>query len=156
MLKTFPAQNDYQPGTGFPLGVLIEGDFTSVYKNRIKPIALKNTKEQGSGNKMIVIADGDIIKNQLTNGRPLELGYDKWTNSFYGNKEFLINCTNYLLDDTGLLQLRSKKVAIPLLDPQKIALEKGTWQWVTLGLPLVLIVLVGAGVFIARKRRYGV
>ncbi len=156
VLKTFPSQNDYQPGNGFPLGVLIEGDFTSVYTNRVKPVVLRNTKEKGSGNKMIVIGDGDIIKNQLTNGRPLELGYDKWTNSFYGNKEFLINCTNYLLDDTGLLQLRSKKVAIPLLDPQKIALEKGTWQWVTLGLPLGLVVLVGVVVFIVRKRRYRV
>ena len=154
-LKTFPDQKDYQPGNGFPLGVLIEGDFVSVYKNRVKPAALKKTKERGNNNKMIVIADGDIIKNQLTNGRPLELGYDKWTSSFYGNKEFLINCTNYLLDDTGLLQLRTKKVTIPLLDPQKIVAQKQTWQWFTIGLPLGLVGLVGVIVFIARKRQHG-
>ena len=58
---------------------------------------------------MLVIADGDVIKNQLKNGRPLELGYDKWTNNFYGNKEFLVNSINYLLDDTGLINIRNKK-----------------------------------------------
>ncbi|MEM6541593.1 MAG: hypothetical protein AAF634_10550 [Bacteroidota bacterium] len=104
---------------------------------------------------MIVVADGDIIKNQLTNGRPLELGYDKWTSSFYGNKEFLINCTNYLLDDLGLLQLRTKQVAIALLDPQKIVAQKRTWQWLGIGLPLLLIGLLGVIVLLLRKHYYG-
>lgn len=155
MLKTFPVQSDYQPGSGFPIGVAVEGDFLSMYTNRVKPITLDNAKEKGATNKMIVVADGDIIQNQLTNGRPLELGYDKWTSSFYGNKEFLLNCVNYLLDDTGLLQLRAKNVAIALLDPQKIASEKRKWQWLSIGLPLFLIGLVGILVLFLRKHRYG-
>jgi ABC-type uncharacterized transport system involved in gliding motility auxiliary subunit len=70
---------------------------------------------------MIVISDGDLIKNQINNNSPLELGYDKWTNNFYGNKEFLLNCVNYLLDDTGLINIRSKDIAVAFLNKEKVA-----------------------------------
>ncbi len=153
-IRNFPNQNDYERVQGFPLAVLVEGEFISAYTNRVKPIALNTSKEKGAENKMIVIADGDIIKNQLRNGRPLELGYDKWTNSFYGNKEFLINCTNYLLDDVGLIDIRSKKVVIPLLDVQKIAQQKRKWQWVNIGLPIAFVFLLAATLSVLRRRRY--
>lgn len=123
MINQQPDRETYTNGN-LPLAVLIEGSFTSMYKNRVKPIKLQNTLEEGPENKMIVISDGDVIKNQLRNGRPLELGYDKWTSSFYGNKEFLVNSTNYLLDNTGPINIRNKKVAIPLLDVKKIAAQK--------------------------------
>ena len=77
---------------------------------------------------MLVVSDGDIVKNQVRNGRPLELGYDKWTNNYYGNKEFLINSLNYLLDDGGLINIRNKRVTVPFLDEQKIAAQKTGWQ----------------------------
>lgn len=118
MINQQPDRELYNNGN-LPLAVLIEGNFTSMYKNRVKPLRLQNTMEEGPENKMIVISDGDVIKNQLRNGRPLELGYDKWTSSFYGNKEFLVNSTNYLLDHTGLINIRNKKVSIPLLDVKK-------------------------------------
>lgn len=137
-----------------PLAVLIEGSFTSMYKNRVKPIKLQNALEEGPENKMIVISDGDVIKNQLRNGRPLELGYDKWTSSFYGNKEFLVNSTNYLLDNTGLINIRNKKVAIPLLDVKKIAAQKTKWQLVNIGLPVVLTLLFGVFFGYYRKRKF--
>ena len=103
---------------------------------------------------MVVVSDGDIIKNQMDRGRPLELGFDKWTNTFYGNKEFLLNTVNYLLDDNGLINIRSKKIAIPFLDPQKTAEKRGQWQMLNLLLPLVLLALFGIIFFYFRKKKY--
>ena len=153
MINQQPDQETYNNGN-LPLAVLIEGKFTSMYKNRVKPLKLQNTLEEGPENKMIVISDGDVIKNQLRNGRPLELGYDKWTNSFYGNKEFLVNSTNYLLDNTGLINIRNKKVSIPLLDVKKIAAQKNKWQLVNIGLPVVLTLLFGLFFGYYRKRKF--
>jgi len=136
------------------LGVLVSGAFQSAYKNRVKPIQLANTSEQGPLNQMIVLADGDIIKNQLRNGQPLPLGYDKWTNNSYGNKEFLVNCTNYLLDDNGLINIRNRKVSIPLLDTEKIAVQKRKWQLINLGIPVVFTVLLGILFRYFRKRNF--
>lgn len=153
ILNNPPNQETYTPGN-MPLAVLIEGDFVSMYKNRVKPLKLQNTLEEGPANKMIVISDGDVIKNQLRNGRPLELGYDKWTSSFYGNKEFLVNCTNYLLDNTGLINIRSKKVSIPLLDVKKIAAEKTKWQLINIGVPVLLTLLFGIFFSYYRKRKF--
>lgn len=153
MINQQPDRETYANGN-LPLAVLIEGSFTSMYKNRVKPIKLQNTLEEGPKNKMIVISDGDVIKNQLRNGRPLELGYDKWTSSFYGNKEFLVNSTNYLLDNTGLINIRNKKVAIPLLDVKKIAAQKTKWQLANIGLPVVLTLLFGVFFGYYRKRKF--
>lgn len=153
MINQQPDQETYNNGN-LPLAILIEGNFTSMYKNRVKPIKLQNTLEEGPENKMIVISDGDVIKNQLRNGRPLELGYDKWTNNRYGNKEFLVNSTNYLLDNTGLINIRNKKVSIPLLDVKKIAEQKTKWQLVNIGLPVVLTLLFGLFFGYYRKRKF--
>ncbi|NYJ28107.1 gliding motility-associated ABC transporter substrate-binding protein GldG [Allomuricauda sp. ARW1Y1] len=153
MINQQPDRETYTNGN-LPLAVLIEGSFTSMYKNRVKPIKLQNTLEEGPENKMIVISDGDVIKNQLRNGRPLELGYDKWTSSFYGNKEFLVNSTNYMLDNTGLINIRNKKVAIPLLDVKKIAAQKTKWQLINIGLPVVLTLLFGVFFGYYRKRKF--
>jgi len=153
MINQQPNRENYTNGN-LPLAVLIEGNFTSMYKNRVKPLKLQNTLEEGPENKMIVISDGDIVKNQLRNGRPLELGYDKWTNSFYGNKEFLVNSTNYLLDNTGLINIRNKKVTIPLLDVKKIAEQKTKWQLVNIGLPVILTLLFGLFFGYYRKRKF--
>ena len=103
---------------------------------------------------MIVIGDGDIVKNQLDRGRPLELGFDKWTNSYYGNKEFLLNTVNYLLDDNGLINIRTKQIAIPFLDPQKTAQKRTQWQLVNLLLPLGLLGIFGIFFHSYRRRKY--
>ena len=123
------------------LAVLLEGNFNSAFKNRVKPLKLKNALDNGIPGKMIVVADGDVIKNQLNRGTPLELGYDKWTSNRFGNKEFLINAVNYLLNDEGLVNIRSKEVNIPLLDQEKVVVQKGKWQLINLISPLLLLVL---------------
>jgi len=154
ILNSQPDKEQYTNGNK-PLAVLIEGAISSAYVNRVKPIELEGTKEKGPENKMIVIADGDLIANQLRNNRPLELGYDKWTNNFYGNKEFLMNCVNYLLDDTGLINIRNKAVAIPMLDVEKIATQKTRWQLITIGVPLFFVFLLFLFFSLWRKRRFG-
>lgn len=153
ILNSPPNKELYNNGN-LPLAVLVEGNFSSMYKNRVKPLDLQNTLDDGPANQMLVISDGDLIKNQLRNGRPLELGYDKWTNSFYGNKEFLVNSTNYLLDDTGLINIRNRKVSIPLLDVEKIAAQKTKWQLINIGFPVVLALIFGVFFSFYRKRKF--
>ncbi|ALM06810.1 gliding motility protein GldG [Sediminicola sp. YIK13] len=153
-INTPPKKESYTNGNQ-PLAVLIEGEFKSAFLNRVKPIALKGTMEKGEANKMLVIADGDLIKNQVKNGRPLELGYDKWTNNYFGNKEFLVNSINYLLDDNGLINIRNKKVTIPFLDEKKIVDEKSKWQYINIGLPVALILLFGWLFNAYRRKKYG-
>ncbi len=140
-----------------PLAVLLEGKFTSVYKNRVKPFTLSGAlqnKDDGEYSKMVVISDGDLIKNQMQGSRPLELGFDKMTNSFYGNKEFLMNTVNYLLDDSGLINIRSRQIAIPFLDIHKTVEERTKWQVLNLLLPLGLVGLFALVFTYLRKRKY--
>lgn len=155
IINTPPDKNIYKDGNKI-LGVLIEGSFKSTFLNRVKPIALDKPMDQGPENKMVILSDGDLIRNQIRNGRPLELGYDKWTNNFFGNKEFLINCLNYLLDDTGLINIRNKKVSIPFLDEEKINDQKTKWQLINIGLPLCLTFIFGFLIHTIRKKKYGV
>ncbi|TVZ27656.1 gliding-associated putative ABC transporter substrate-binding component GldG [Gillisia sp. Hel_I_86] len=153
LLNIRPDLSTYTAGE-LPMAVLLEGNFKSVYKNRVKPFALDNALDDGKSTKMIVISDGDVIKNQLQKGQPLELGFDRFTGNTYGNKEFLLNAVNYLLDDSGLIAIRSKEISIAFLDTEKTAQEREKWQILNLAIPLLLL---GMGAFIYtyfRKRRY--
>jgi gliding-associated putative ABC transporter substrate-binding component GldG len=145
---------DYAGKGLMPVAVLLEGSFKSMYENRILPFKDANFKVNGIENKMIVISDGDVIKNQIDKGVPLELGFDKWTNNLYGNKDFMMNCVNYLLDDTGLINIRSKDVDLPLLDKEKVY-QNYTWaQLITIGLPIAIVFVFGLLFTYLRKRAY--
>ena len=152
-----PREEDYQAGSQ-PMAVLLEGKFESAYKNRILPFELVKERFRESAtnpSKMVLIADGDFIANDLdTQGNPLELGFDYFTRKQYGNKEFLLNTVNYLLDDTGLINIRSKDIALSFLDGQKTAKTINKWQALCLGLPLILLLILGALFYFLRKRRY--
>ena len=148
-----PSPEEFNTGE-IPLAVLLEGSFNSVYSNRIKPFKIVNNLDRSKETKMVVISDGSIIKNQFQGNRPLELGFDKWTNTLYGNKEFLLNTINYLLDDTGLINIRSKEISVAFLDPVKVAKNRFFWQWVNLLLPLNLICLFGLVFNYLRKKKY--
>ena len=137
-----------------PVAVMLEGKFKSAYQNRVLPFADSQFKAEGKDNKMIVITDGDVIKNQLDKGMPLELGFDKWTNQLYGNKEFLLNCVNYLLDDNGLINIRSKDVDLPLLNKEEVYTNYTSAQLITVGLPLLILALFGFLFTFLRKKRY--
>ncbi|WP_191859860.1 gliding motility-associated ABC transporter substrate-binding protein GldG [Hanstruepera ponticola] len=136
------------------LAVLLEGEFTSVYNNRVKPFEISNDKPSSMLTKMIVIADGDIIKNEIGRNGPQELGFDRWNGQTYGNKELLLNAVNYLLDDDGLINIRSKEVTVAFLDDQKIAAEKSKWQTLNIALPLVFLAIFGWLFNYFRKKKY--
>ncbi|GEP51106.1 gliding motility-associated ABC transporter substrate-binding protein GldG [Flavobacterium noncentrifugens] len=155
MVTERPEQSEFTGKGNIPVAVLLEGKFHSVYQNRVLPFPEKTFMAEGKNNKMIVISDGDVIRNQLDkNYQPLELGYDKWTNKFYGNKEFLMNCVNYLLDDNGLINIRSKEVSLPILDKEKVYANYTRSQVITVGLPIVVLALFGIVFTFARKRKY--
>lgn len=136
------------------LAVLLEGKFTSVYNNRVKPFDLKDVKNESVPTKMIIISDGDVIKNEIDRNGPKELGYDSKLNQFFGNKEFLVNAANYLLDDNGLINIRSKEIAVAFLNSEKITEEKTKWQLLNILLPLVLLGIFGFGFNYLRKKKY--
>jgi len=148
-----PQEKDYVSGNQL-LGVLLEGDFKSAYKNRVKPFETNLFKENVKNNKMIVIADGDVGKNQILKGKPTDLNRDKWTGQTFGNKDFLINAVDYLLDDTGLINLRNKTLKINILDKQKAYKERTFWQFINVALPLILLFSFGFVFNYLRKRKY--
>jgi gliding-associated putative ABC transporter substrate-binding component GldG len=137
-----------------PVAVMMEGKFKSAYQNRVLPFADKTFQSVGKETKMIVISDGDVIKNQIDKGMPLELGFDKWTNQLYGNKEFLLNCVNYLLDDNGLINIRSKDVDLPLLNKEEVYANYTSAQLITVGLPILILAIFGFLFTYLRKKRY--
>ena len=103
-----PTEQEYQSGYQL-FSVLLEGEFKSTYANRIKPFN-GSFKDKSVENKMIVVADGDVGRNQILKGQPYDLSIDKWTGEQFGNKEFLLNAVDYLLDDSGLIDLRNKNI----------------------------------------------
>lgn len=155
MVEERPDQKEFTGKGNLPVAVLMEGKFHSVYQNRVLPFKENTFAPIGKDNKMIIISDGDVIKNQLDkNFQPLELGFDKWTNNLYANKEFMMNCVNYLLDDNGLINIRSKEVDLPILDTQKVTEEYTFSQIITVGVPIVILLLFGLGFTFLRKRKY--
>jgi len=151
--KTTP--QDYLNKGNKPLAVLLEGSFHSAFENRILPFKDNSFTAQGKPNKMIVIADGDIARNQLDkNMMPVELGYDQRTGQLYDNKDFIMNCINYLLDDTGLINIRSKDVELPLLDKEKVYESYTKTQFITIGVPILILTVFGLVFTFVRKRKY--
>jgi ABC-2 type transport system permease protein len=143
-----------------PVAVLLEGKFESVFKNRIPHEIANDQKigfmEKGRQTQMIVISDGDIIRNQLhrTKGYPLPLGFDQDTRQSFGNKEFILNAMNYMIDDTKLVSIRSRELKIRLLDRKRVEDEKLRWQVLNVVMPVVLIILFGIVKNYLRKRKF--
>jgi gliding-associated putative ABC transporter substrate-binding component GldG len=139
---------------GHDIGVLLEGKFTSVYKNRVKPAQLASNVDDGVENKMIVIADGDIVNYKYVNKKPLNNSVDQWTQQAYSNRDFLMNCVNYLLDDSGLISIRGKNVELQFLDRQKTEENYTRSQLITVGLPLAVLAVFGLLFTWLRKKKY--
>lgn len=147
--------NHYINTGNLPMAVLLEGNFHSVFQNRVLAFTQSDFETEGKNNKMIVISDGDIIKNQLDkNFAPVELGYDQRSGNLYDNKDFLLNCVNYLLDDTGLINIRSRDLDLPLLDKDKVSENYTLTQVITIGLPILLLGIFGLVFNFFRKRKY--
>jgi len=145
-----------------PVAVLLEGIFESLYNNRVPP-EIKDSKEIGflshsKPGKMIIVTDGDIIKNQtrMSNQQlmPYPLGYDQYTGRTFGNKEFIMNAMDYLVDENSLISIRSRELKLRLLDRTKINENRMFWQVLNTVVPVFLILILGVVMFIIRKRKF--
>jgi ABC-2 type transport system permease protein len=143
---------------GAPLAVLMEGSFSSIFQYRLGATRSDELpyKESIEQNKMIVVSDGDVIRNQRkkTTGEIFPLGFDRYTQQQFGNKRFVLNCMDYLCDDSRLIDVRGKEIAIRLLNKAKVKKEKTTWQIVNMVLPIATILLFGMTNGYVRKRKY--
>ncbi len=143
-----------------PLAVLLEGRFESHFRNFRND--LRNDKRIGflpvaqKPGGMIVIGDADVIRNtyNTTTRQIVPLGYDKYTRELFGNLDFLVNCINYLCDDSGLISVRSRNVEVRLLDEARIKSEKLSLNMINVGAPVVVFLLIGLILLYIRKRKY--
>jgi ABC-2 type transport system permease protein len=111
--------------------------------------------EESVPTAMIVVTDGDIIRNQFDIDRnPLPLGYDKYTGVTYTNKEFIENAISYLVDGENMIDIRSRNLTISLLDPKKVSNERLKWQVINTVVPIAIIILFGFALAFIRKRKY--
>ena len=156
MARTQPDPNMFTTGNA-PLAVLLEGKFNSLFQYRpgAKTDALPYKPFIENG-KMIVIADGDVIRNQRkeSTGEIFPLGYDRYTNQQFGNKRFLLNCMDYLCDDSGIIEVRAKEIKLRLLDKGKLKTERLKWQLVNLFIPIAIMLIFGLINKMIRKRKY--
>lgn len=143
-----------------PVGVLLEGTFPSVFARRPVPAGIDGTQripEKSAPAKMVIIADGDILKSQISSqdGSPFPLGFDRYTQQQFGNKNFLLNIADYLTDDSGIIELRNKEIKIRLLDKARVKDERLSWQLFNILGPLGLIAVFALIYHYYRKRKYG-
>lgn len=139
--------------------ILVEGKFTSVFKNRTIPENSSNIKfkETSDFTKMVVFSDGDILRNQIgKDGYAYPLGEDRYSGQTFGNKSFLLNVADFLTNDADLIQLRAKEIKLRLLDKGKLKAEKSTWQLINTTIPVIVIILLGIFQHFYRKRKYAV
>ena len=152
-----------------PAGVLLEGKFTSLYKNRVSQAVMDSLMQFNTpfltqnvtDNKMIIIADGDIVLNNALQGNPLPMGMNSYTVETqyqyqFANKEFVENCLEYLINNAGLIEARAKDYTLRLIDPKKAADEKTKWQLINLALPVLLVILFGIIYQWWRRKKYSV
>lgn len=153
----------YYNQPNIPVAVLLEGPFESVFKNRLDPafLAASDTveklkfKEQSAANRMIVIADGDIIRSEVRgDSSAYPLGYYMYTKQQFANKAFVLNCIEYLIDNNGILETRNKEVKLRMLNSIKVEEEKLNWQLINVAVPILLVIVFGAAFGFYRKRKY--
>jgi ABC-2 type transport system permease protein len=159
MLRQAPDQRMFNVKGGKNVAYLLKGNFTSLYANRIPQEIVDDQAtdfmEESVPTAMIVVADGDLISNQFDIDRnPLPLGYDKYTGITYTNKEFIENAVSYLVDGESMIDIRSRKLTIRLLDTKKVNSERMKWQVINTVMPIALIILFGVVLALVRKNKY--
>lgn len=159
MIRKKPDERLYR-GPAKMIAVLLEGVFKSDFTNRIPPAIAGDKaigfKEQSVPTSMIVVTDGDIIRNQfqIPGGQPLPLGYDQFTRQTFGNKEFILNAVNYLTGGPGIISLRSRELKLRMLDKAKLNKYSVQWQVFNLLAPVLLVIIAGLILIRVRKRKY--
>ena len=151
---------EYFNNAYIPVAVSLEGSFTSAFMHRLVPDSLNtsNIIEKSINTRMIVVADGDIIRNDIEKYNSelmlVPLGYDRVTKQTHGNKNFIINSLLYLTDDEGVMNLRNRKVELRLLNRAVVNSNRNLIIAFNTIIPLVIIALFGGVFFIIRKRKY--
>lgn len=159
MLQSEPDQRMYNR-SGQNVAWLLEGVFPSLFANRMPPEITTSGEisflEESSHTAMIVVADGDMARNQfhMQQGYPLPLGYDQYTRQTYGNKDFLLNALSYLIEGDGLISIRSREIRLRQLDTTKVRQTRLQWQLINTLLPIGLVILFGLMLAWLRKKRY--
>ena len=151
-------ESRYRDGSR-PVAVLLEGNFESVFRNRRIPYVVVpdnfSFRERGEETRMIVVSDGDVIRNQFDQqGQPLPLGFDRFLNETFGNRDFILNAINYLNDDRGILEARAREISIRTLDKNIVNRNRLSIQLINVGLPVLLVLIFGSLRFYMRKRKY--
>ena len=159
MLRQTPDKRMFS-SKGKNVAYLLKGSFPSLYANRIPQEIVDDQAtdfmEESFPTAMIVVADGDIIRNQIDirTRKPLPLGFDQYTQNTYANKEFIENAISYLVDGEGLIDIRSRELKVRLLDMTKINQERTKWQVINTLLPIALIIALGFVMAFIRKKKY--
>ena len=159
MLRQAPDQRMFSSKSK-NVAYLLKGSFPSLYANRIPQEIVDDQAtdfmEGSEPTAMIVVADGDIIRNQfdIRTHKPLPLGFDQYTGITYTNKEFIENAISYLVDGEGLIDIRSRELKIRLLDATKISKERVKWQVINTVIPIALIIVLGLVMAFVRKKKY--
>ena len=151
---TTPKPKEYYSVGKQTTAVLIESPLKSVYKNRILPFDYSNYISNSEKGSLVLISDGDVIKNDTSKGTPLPLGYDPISKRQYGNKDFLLNTVNYLLEDKDLVTLKAKQLQIPMLNLPKVSADKLFWQWLLILVPLIFMAIIYLLFYINRRFRF--
>lgn len=162
LLRNPPGQEVFNK-KNIPLAVLVEGELGSLYSNRVTPEMNAGLEQMGqkfvertTEGKVLVVADGDVIRNEFhpTTGVSLPLGFNKNNQYTFANKPFLINAIEYLVEDNGVIESRSKTVKLRLLDMARIDREQNYWKTINIVLPLVFVGVFGAVFTFVRRRRF--
>ncbi|MDA1267489.1 MAG: gliding motility-associated ABC transporter substrate-binding protein GldG [Bacteroidetes bacterium] len=140
-----------------PLAYLLEGEFTSLFKNRFVPEEFAGSSINTNGNgKVIALGDASLFQSQLNlaDREPLPLGEDPLAQTTFANKQFLENLVQYLSDPEGIIATRTKVLQIRPLDKVKVAEEKLKWQLINLGIPVILLGMLGGLIGLLRVKRF--
>jgi len=159
----FAPREDMFKSPYHPIAVLLQSKFSSVFQNRLPVSFLHLLRDSlkhpfkaacDSNNSMIVVSDGDIMVNDYNSSGPLETGYWQYTHDHFANKAFLLNCLDYLTDPNSILEARSKDLRLRLLDSGRVEKERQTWQFVNIGIPVLIVLIFASAYIFFRKRRY--
>lgn len=150
------AEQDFQYAF-IPVAASIEGVFTSLFAHLLPPEGVElhaPLRKQSEVTKQVVVAAGSTIRNEWQQGQPLPLGYDRYTQTQFGNRDFMVNAVLYLTDDTGWMSLRQKQITLRLINDQRAREARITAQVISIIIPLLILSLVGIGVTIVRRQKY--
>jgi len=150
-----------------PVALLLEGKFTSLFKNRLARITADSLNAMGfpfmessnTNNKIIVVGDGDMVLNDVSSNGPLPMGLNFFTVGSqyeyqFANRDFLMNCLEYLVSNPAISETRNKNIVLRLLDSTKVKEQKSTWQFINIALPVLIVILCGFIYQQIRKRKY--